>query len=408
MVYDYTTVNLDDNEMIVLYNPSSGDQFGKKLTRFFTNSCINLIDGHCVYGFKFDEIDQACLKITNYLQDTERKIQLNRLVVVCGGGDGSLSTIIDQLMDRKIDVFDKRLVFSGLPLGTGNDSSQSQGWSSHITRQQTYIDGFFNELESRLYAPCSRYDIWRIRADPLVEQDMVIFNGNTRVPTFNHLMCHYMSIGLQGEVGMKFERNRQKSRWGNFREFARQSARIIFKDRILRLGDFIESIDGSGILDRQMEYTLKPSANKYVELIISNIMGIWGRRVPLWQTAQMEPSVLLPEVGATDISQWNKVARFNDKMLEAYAIESRWSYFLKQFPWFRTSLKRFGQFKWMRLNLLPEAKISVMLDGDFYTIQGAKTLELSHVGQINMVTGPDYINATSSFLKQRQYTNHTG
>jgi hypothetical protein len=362
---------------------------------------LYLVDGHEVQGFDFKnqrEMNNAVIYMQTLL-DEMRSTSLTRLVVVCGGGDGSLSTILTSLLDKDIDIYDRRLVFSGLPLGTGNDSVQSQGWRSHLSRNKVNEDGIQHELEKRLFAPCVRYDLWRVAARARDDMPMSIVTRGNAIASLNRIMCHYMSIGLQGDVGTKFEENRKKSRWANFGEYAHQSLRLALRERILRLGDFINYIETADLTNNVCKHWLKDSAKMYVELIISNILGIWGRRVPLWQMSTMEPSILRPAEGGANMAHWKQHARLNDELLECYAIPSRLDYFLKQMPVFRKTLKRLGQFKWLNIHLLP-CKIHVMLDGDFYTIKDADALEVSHLGQIYVVTGPNYVDATSTYRRR--------
>lgn len=65
-------------------------------------------------------------KQNNYIEKTTNPIK-----VLVGGGDGTVLSIIESLHSLNIDI--KRCVFGHIPLGTGNDLSNTLGFGCKAT-----------------------------------------------------------------------------------------------------------------------------------------------------------------------------------------------------------------------------------------------------------------------------------
>ena len=52
---------------------------------------------------------------------------LNTIIVMAGGGDGTVNWLLTELISSKVDY--TKIVFGALPLGTGNDFAKNLGWT---------------------------------------------------------------------------------------------------------------------------------------------------------------------------------------------------------------------------------------------------------------------------------------
>lgn len=57
---------------------------------------------------------------------------VKELHILSAGGDGTFMAVLECVAEAGIDVEDKRVLFSAIPLGTGNDLSQMLGWGKSI------------------------------------------------------------------------------------------------------------------------------------------------------------------------------------------------------------------------------------------------------------------------------------
>lgn len=51
---------------------------------------------------------------------------VNKIVVLAGGGDGTVNWLLEELIEARIDF--SKVLFSVFPLGTGNDFAKNLGW----------------------------------------------------------------------------------------------------------------------------------------------------------------------------------------------------------------------------------------------------------------------------------------
>ena len=372
--------------VIVFYNSTSGNCQGKHLSRYNIQD-YRLKSRPWVKVFLHDIKDvqdvQVAIGCIKYFLIQERDV---RIYVFSAGGDGTFVSAIRTLHSAGIDVYNSRIVFSTIPFGTGNDLSQSLGWGRRVHRNITMRPSrFTREIIRRLDGKVIMYDIWHVILKTCDEPEVGYIETrgtSVRVKDIDTLMSNYMSIGLQGEIGVGFEQRRHKSRGMNIMEYTRQSIGLFFKGNLTRLGQYMTTVS-----DDKNTFTLsKGSHQSSIELLFQNIPGIWGRQVKLWSECHMETSILSPETGSTDIFNWSRRVSPSDGKIEVYAIKSRWDYLMKQFEPFRKNLFRLGQFPQFKMDFNDSCKeIHCMIDGEFFNVYLPESLNVRHDGQIQML-----------------------
>ncbi|KAJ2665590.1 hypothetical protein IWW48_000041 [Coemansia sp. RSA 1200] len=169
-----------------------------------------------------------------------------KLHVWSAGGDGTVSSTLEAMMEYGIDV--GRLYFSCIPFGTGNDFSDALGWGRSVPgnavgesmRQLNKIiterlDGYTCKLD--IYEiTFTTYDDGHIKH---VEKNMFEKPGMKR---HKCLMIDYFSLGVQGFVGSSFELHRPGKRSLNILMYTVAAAKWVFLKKFPPVNEALESI----------------------------------------------------------------------------------------------------------------------------------------------------------------------
>ncbi|KAJ2364517.1 hypothetical protein H4S01_003743 [Coemansia sp. RSA 2610] len=169
-----------------------------------------------------------------------------KLHVWSAGGDGTVSSTLEALMDYGIDV--GRLYFSCIPFGTGNDFADALGWGRSVPGDGVgesmrllnktiteRLDGYTCKLD--IYeVTITTYDDGHIKH---VEKNMADKPGMRR---YTCLMIDYFSLGVQGFVGSSFELHRPGSRSLNILMYTVAAAKWVFMKKFPPINEALESI----------------------------------------------------------------------------------------------------------------------------------------------------------------------
>lgn len=206
------------------------------------------------------------------------------------------------------------------------------------------------------------------------------------VETLRQKMVNNLAVGAQAYVGGDFEGHRTKSRvlniawyvaetikWGLFRKLPPVSLSLERIENVGGEGPIWATVDydkPTCVLRRRsssLPHRVEPSLNQKndpaspapasqprtlayhpIELAIQNIPSLWGRLLNLWDNAEAgsafatnSSTTALPPL--TDPKNWVKQSAC-DRKLEAFVIENRRSYMLKELAMDRKNLARIGQF----------------------------------------------------------------
>jgi len=380
--------------VFVFYNTRSGDGRGKDLNQY-AEQFFRLKDLPDVQVQMFhlnDGTDNSNGFV--YLHETLDKFPNSEFHIWSAGGDGTFVWVLDHLVKLNIDIADKRLTFSPLSFGTGNDLPQFLLWEKIVKRHHTKdVKSFAKVIQHRLRGTRAQMDIWSVSVstgEGGTISSSVLPDGGTN--TMTRLMSNYMTLGMQGLVGHSFETNRHSSRLANIGEYIWQSIRVGIFGKMERLKNYFSSITYD-----DYDYKIHKKSDS-VELLIQNIPGIWARSINLWGDCAIQKSVLATnpprhyftkkefDEDPTLINNWMESC-MNDGKVEIFAVKSRLDYLLKQLPCFRAgSLARLGQFPSpFSINLKPNEKVHMMTDGEFYILDNAQTITLERAYSIEVM-----------------------
>ncbi|KAJ2793709.1 hypothetical protein H4R21_005785, partial [Coemansia helicoidea] len=271
-----------------------------------------------------------------------------KLHVWSAGGDGTVSSTLQAMMDYGIDV--ERVYFSSIPFGTGNDFADALGWGRSVPGDG--VGGsmrLLNKIISeRLDGYTCKLDIYEVTITTYdgghvkhVARDM---HKQPGVARYTCLMIDYLSIGVQGFVGSSFEMHRPGSRSLNILMYTAAAAKWVFLKRFPPINEALESIstvpahmladprltdaDRARWLEsaseeerrqvllariagphkrshgRKMKWAKQPTARrtataqdfgaeedlpviqcKPIEIDIQNVARFWGRNIDVWDSA---------------------------------------------------------------------------------------------------------------------------
>ena len=239
-LHDKIKVDLN-NVLVIFVNPISGNQEGKIFLQIAKNyqtkegykiidfSLIKSSDSKIKYEpFKavfFKLIDKGEFnKGLELIRTYQESISHGEVVkTIIAGGDGTVLSIIQQLDKEGIDV--NKCIFGHIPLGTGNDLSNSLGFSNHVDIKNN-VDSLYKILLKYQKALLGRVDVWDMELK-LDEKNGEILentkkgkiqkkdeNGNI-IRLYKRTFINYLSLGYDARVGYNFDKNRTSSRLGN-------------------------------------------------------------------------------------------------------------------------------------------------------------------------------------------------
>ncbi|KAJ1666783.1 hypothetical protein IW140_002375 [Coemansia sp. RSA 1813] len=169
-----------------------------------------------------------------------------KLHVWSAGGDGTVSSTLEAMMEYGIDV--GRLYFSCIPFGTGNDFADALGWGRSVPGDAVGESmRLLNKIISeRLDGYTCKLDIYEITFTTYddghikhVEKNMFEKPGMRR---HKCLMIDYFSLGVQGFVGSSFELHRPGKRALNILMYTVAAAKWVFLKKFPPINEALESI----------------------------------------------------------------------------------------------------------------------------------------------------------------------
>ncbi|KRX77756.1 putative diacylglycerol kinase K06A1.6 [Trichinella sp. T6] len=257
-----STVSMPAFPLLIFVNAKSGGKKGKKL---FRDLCW-LVNPRQVFELSYGksprfathaEPSQNIQKYSRWYciyskLDMYRKCLPQLRILVCGG-DGTVSWVFSSLDAMKIPS-SRYPPIGIIPLGTGNDLSQTMGWGS------TYFDDSIAEiLPSVMQDTVSvKFDRWYIDVapNPTSEQSKDTENAIDSLPV--NVMNNYFSIGVDAHIALQFHESRDdnfiiaakpeihKSRFKNRLVYGSIGTKDLFKRAWKDLSEYI-SLECDGI-----------------------------------------------------------------------------------------------------------------------------------------------------------------
>ena len=186
------------NNNLTKYNLSSSSSLNSDFSSLFFN-ILNKEDVQS--GIKFIKKYISCFPN-------------NQIKILIGGGDGSTVRFLEELIKEEINL--SKCIFGTIPLGTGNDLSNSLGFGGEIK-----VDGIFS-IQVLLYkyfnATPTKLDIWKVNVK-LDEHQGYIYDYDDskkiQILDFKRSFVNYFSIGYDARIGFTFEPKRTSFRCYN-------------------------------------------------------------------------------------------------------------------------------------------------------------------------------------------------
>ena len=104
-----------------------------------------------------------------FVKDYLNIYKSNNIKIIIGGGDGTILRLIEEL--KKNDIIMERCIFGSMPLGTGNDLSNSLGFGAEVN-----INYSINRLQKILYnyliAKIIKIDIWELNI--IIKENIIL------------------------------------------------------------------------------------------------------------------------------------------------------------------------------------------------------------------------------------------
>ncbi|XP_019372695.1 PREDICTED: diacylglycerol kinase epsilon isoform X2 [Gavialis gangeticus] len=263
-------------------------------------------------------------------------------VLVCGG-DGTVGWVLDAIDEMKIKGQERYIPqVAILPLGTGNDLSNTLGWGAGYAGEIPVEQILRNVME----ADGIKLDRWKVQ---------VTNKGyyNLRKPKV-FTMNNYFSVGPDALMALNFHAHREKTP-------SLFSSRIINKAVYFFYGTKDCLIQECKDLNKKVELELdgeRISLPNLEGIIVLNI-GYWGGGCRLWEGMGDEPYPL---------------ARHDDGLLEVVGVHG--SFHCAQIQVKLANPVRLGQAHTVRL-ILKSSKMPMQVDGEPWA-QGPCTVTITH------------------------------
>ncbi|KHJ44118.1 diacylglycerol kinase accessory domain protein [Trichuris suis] len=221
--------------LLIFVNIKSGGKKGKKL---FEELCW-LVNPRQVF-------ELSCGKGPRFALEMYRKCLPRLRIVVCGG-DGTVSWVFSCLDGMKIPS-SRYPPIAIVPLGTGNDLSQTMGWGS------TYFDESIAEVLSVIVhdSKIVKFDRWFIDVSPNSDIEKPADEEKAADSLPVNVMNNYFSIGVDAHIALQFHESRtakpeiHKSRFKNRLVYGSIGTKDLFKRAWKDLSEYI-SLECDGI-----------------------------------------------------------------------------------------------------------------------------------------------------------------
>ncbi|KAL7890921.1 hypothetical protein AOLI_G00003970 [Acnodon oligacanthus] len=338
--------------LLVLANTRSGNNMGEVLLGEF-RTLLNPVQ-----VFDLSEIAPAkALQLCTLLPPGAVR------VLVCGG-DGTVGWVLDAIDTMKLKVLSHNFITSIfkpqtgqdqfiprvtiLPLGTGNDLSNSLGWGSGYAGEIPIEQVIRNVLEAEVV----KMDRWKVQ---------VASKGNYFRKPKALSMNNYFSVGPDALMALNFHAHREKT--PSF-----FSSRIINKAVYFLYGTKDCLVQECKDLDKRIELELdgeRVALPSLEGIIVCNI-GYWGGGCRLWEGMGDEPC---------------PPTRLDDGLLEVVGVFG--SFHCAQIQVKLANPVRLGQAHTVRL-VLKSSRMPMQVDGEPWA-QGPCTITITHKTQALML-----------------------
>ena len=263
-----------DKSLIVFCNPISGNQEGKKIlnmmNHYISKEKYRLIDYQYLQtGKTYEPIKIIVFELINKEDNAKGQKLLKHVIERCkinkeknleekfwkiktliAGGDGTVLSMIDSFVKNGDDI--DYCIFGHVPLGTGNDLSNSLGFSDHIDLTEGDMDDLYLIFKRYYEAEFGKVDIWKIDLQLDNNDGQILVNTkNGKIPLkdengniitrYIRSFINYISLGYDARVGYNFDKRRTNSRNKNKCIYFLEGFKKFFCRKTVTVNGFIDT-----------------------------------------------------------------------------------------------------------------------------------------------------------------------
>ena len=264
-----------DKVLIVFCNPISGNREGKIFLdlaqHYLTKEKYKLIDFQYLLTLqKYEPIKAVFFELINQEDKTKgekllkycaERCKINKeaglpenfqkIKTLISGGDGTILSMVDDFVKKGIDI--NYCIFGHVPLGTGNDLSNSLGFSDHVDISEYDINDLYNILLNYHQAKYGKVDIWKIdfQLDP-IDGEILTNTKNGKFPLkdengniikrYIRSFINYVSLGYDARVGYNIDPKRSTGRNLNKCIYFIEGAKKMFCRKTNSIQKFIDTV----------------------------------------------------------------------------------------------------------------------------------------------------------------------
>ena len=263
-----------DKSLVVFCNPISGNKEGRKILNimehYISKENYRLMDYQYLSTEKnYEPIKAVFFELINkednikgqkLLKNVTERCKINKekdleekfwkIKVLIAGGDGTVLSMIDGFVKYGIDI--QFCVFGHIPLGTGNDLSNTLGFSDHINLSDGSVDDLYLIMKKYYDAQFGQVDVWKIdlQLDPN-EGEILVNTKEGKIPLkdengniikrYKRSFINYISLGYDARVGYNFDPKRTTSRNKNKCIYFLEGAKKLFCRKTASVNSFIDT-----------------------------------------------------------------------------------------------------------------------------------------------------------------------
>ena len=264
-----------DKLLIIFCNPLSGDREGKIFlnlaNNYLTKEKYKLIDfQHLLNTEKYEPIKATFFELINLedkvkgellLKHCTEKCKINKeaglpenfqkVKVLIASGDGTVISMVDDFVKKGVDI--NYCIFGHIPLGTGNDLSNTLGFSDHIHIYKNNLNDLYKILLKYHKAKLVKIDVWKIdfELDP-IDGEVLCNTKEGKIPlkdengniikSYIRSFINYASLGYDARVGYNFDPKRSSGRNLNKCIYFLEGAKKMFCRKTNSIQKFIDTI----------------------------------------------------------------------------------------------------------------------------------------------------------------------
>ena len=274
MTEDHTIKYLKENinkNLIIFCNPLSGNQEGKIFlkiaNRYQTMENYKLIDYPYLEGeYQYENIKAVFFELINK-EDKEKGIKLlksctekckeneknllidTKIKTIIAGGDGTVLSMIEEFKKNEIDI--NYCIFGHIPLGTGNDLSNSIGFKSSVDISDD-VNKLYKILLKYFYAKNGKIDVWKMclildnfEGEILLNskngKKKLLDNNGQIIKNYQRTFINYLSLGYDARIGYNFDKKRTHSRIQNKCVYFCEGFKKMFCRKTITLQHFLDT-----------------------------------------------------------------------------------------------------------------------------------------------------------------------